>query len=301
MAAPVRPGRTSLPGPNIGPLRRTARYWISRIAVAGLCRAYLRFRVEGRDRLPGGPAIYCFNHLNWTDPFVLMTVLPFRPRLWFFGPKEEDMARGGRNRIMAWTGSAIPYKPAKNDLLDATRHVGAVIATGAVVAIAAEGRIHASESELLPLSEGAAYFALRSGIPLVPIAINGTSWLRFGGRVRVRVGEPLRLDGRPTREAVSAATAELSSRLQALVADAPDMPLPGRFGRWLTEQFNDWPEGSRAAALAASEVAGLAYFDPSQSTQEAAWQPPGSRPIQRNTAAASPSRPTSRSTPGSRS
>ena len=50
------------------------------------------------------------------------------------------------------------------------------------------------ERDLLPLSEGAAYFALRSGVPLVPIAINGTSWLRFGSRVRVRVGEPLAAD-----------------------------------------------------------------------------------------------------------
>jgi 1-acyl-sn-glycerol-3-phosphate acyltransferase len=266
MAASERPGRASVPGPKIAPFRRTLRYWISRIAVAALARAYLRIRLEGRGRLPSGSAIYCFNHLSWTDPFVLMTVLPFRPRLWFFGPKEQDMARGGRNRIMAWTGTAIPYKPAKNDLLDATRHVGAVIATGAVVAIATEGRIHPREGELLPLSEGAAYFALRSGIPLVPIAINGTSWLRFGGRVRVRVGEPIRLEGRPTREAVSAATAESSSRLHALVADAPDLTVPGRFGRWLTEVFNEWPEGSRAAALAASEAAGLAYFDASHPT-----------------------------------
>ena len=29
------------------------------------------------------------------------------------------------------------------------------------------------------------------------------------------------------------------------------LPEPGRFGRWLTEAFNDWPEGSREAALAA--------------------------------------------------
>ena len=106
--------------------------------------------------------------MSWADPFVLMAVLPFRPRLWFFGPKEEDMSAGGRNRVMTWTGSAIPYKPAKNDLLDATRRVGAVLGTGAVVAIAGEGRIHARESELLPLSEGAAFFALRSGVPLVP-------------------------------------------------------------------------------------------------------------------------------------
>ena len=31
----------------------------------------------------------------------------------------------------------------------------------------------------------------------------------------------------------------------------PEVAEPGRFGRWLTEVFNDWPEGSRAAALAA--------------------------------------------------
>ena len=80
-------------------------------------------RVEGRERLPAGPAIYCFNHLSWTDPFVLMATLPFRPRLSFFGPKEEDMAVGGRNRLMTWTGTAIPYKPGKNDLLEATRRV----------------------------------------------------------------------------------------------------------------------------------------------------------------------------------
>jgi 1-acyl-sn-glycerol-3-phosphate acyltransferase len=256
--------RSRLPGPSISPIRRTIRYWLSRLVVAALARAYVRPRIEGRDRLPPGPAIYCFNHLSWVDPFVLMAVLPFRPRLWFFGPKEEDMAVGGRNRLMSWTGSAIPYKPGKNDLLDATRHVAAVIGSGGVVAIAGEGRIHARESDLLPLSEGAAYFALRSGVPLVPIAINGTSWLRFGGRVRVRVGEPIAIAGRPTRESVDAVTTEAWTALHALVAEAPDLPEPGPVGRWLSERFNEWPEGSREAALAAAESRGLAYFEPSE-------------------------------------
>ncbi|MEA2653138.1 MAG: hypothetical protein QOI37_365, partial [Chloroflexota bacterium] len=92
------PDRSRLPGPAIGPLRRTIRYWFARIAVAALVRSYLRVRTVDGGRLPRGPAIYCFNHLNWSDPFVLMAVLPFRPRLWFFGPKEADMAVGGRNR-----------------------------------------------------------------------------------------------------------------------------------------------------------------------------------------------------------
>jgi len=239
---------------TIHPIRRTIRYWASRIVVAGLTRAYLRVHIEGRERLPDGPAIYCFNHLSWADPFILMAVLPFRPRLSFFGPKEEDMGVGGRNRVMHWTGATIPYKPGKNDLLDATRRVAAVIGDGGVVAIAGEGRIGAIESELLPLNDGAAYFALRSRIPLVPIAINGTSWLHFGGRVRVRVGEPILATGRPDRAAITATTKEVRARLAALIADAPPVPEPGRLGHWLSERFNEWPEGSRAAALAAAET-----------------------------------------------
>jgi 1-acyl-sn-glycerol-3-phosphate acyltransferase len=258
------PTRGQLPGPDIGRVRRAIRYWISRLAVAVVARAYITIRLDGRGRLPPGPAIYCFNHLNWLDPFVLMAVLPFRPRLWFFGPKEEDMAAGGRNRVMTWTGTTIPYKPGKNDLLEATRRVGAVIASGGVVAIAGEGRIHLGESELLPLSEGAAYFALRSGVPLVPLAINGTSWVRFGRRVRVRVGEPIMVSGRPTRETVAALTAQTWTALHGLVEDAPDLPEPGPVGRWLTERFNDWPEGSREAARAAAGPPALAYFDPSE-------------------------------------
>lgn len=258
----TRPDRSTLPGPAIGSTQRTIRYWVSRLVVAALTRTYLRVRLVGRERLPPGPAIYCFNHMSWADPFMLMTVLPFRPRLWFFGPKEEDMAAGGRNRLMFWSGISIPYKPGKNDLLEATRRVGAVIASGAVVAIAGEGRIHVRESELLPLSEGAAYFALRSGVPIVPVAIRGTSWLRFGGRITLEVGTPIVTEGRPTREAVAEATARLTAALQAMVADAPEVARPGRVGRFMTERFNDWPEGSRDAARAASEARGLAYFDP---------------------------------------
>jgi 1-acyl-sn-glycerol-3-phosphate acyltransferase len=240
-----------LPGPNVSPWRRTIRYWLSRGVVAVLTRAYLRLRRDEGAALPDGPAIYCFNHMSWADPFVVMALLPYRPRLWFFGPKEEDMGAGGRNRVMTWTGTAIPYKPGKNDLLEATRRVGAVIASGGVVAIAGEGRIHDRESEILPLSEGAAYFAMRSGVPLVPIAIRGTSWLRFGGHVSIRVGEAIVTEGRPTREALADATERLTEALSEMVADAPDVEPPGRVGRWLTERFNEWPEGSREAARAA--------------------------------------------------
>lgn len=243
--APGSPAPNRLPGAPIHPVRRTIRYWVSRLVAWLVIRAYLRPRLEGRECLPAGPAIYCFNHMNWTDPFVLMAILPFRPRLYFFGPKEDDMAVGGRNRLMSWTRATVPYRPGKNDLIEATRRVSAVLASGGVLAIAGEGRIHASENELLPLQEGPAYFALRSRVPLVPIAISGTSWLRLGRRVTVAVGEPLSVEGRPSREAVDELTKRCWASLHALVADRPDFPPPGPVGRWLTEVFNDWPEGAR--------------------------------------------------------
>jgi 1-acyl-sn-glycerol-3-phosphate acyltransferase len=233
----------------------TIRYWLTKVVVACVVRAYLRVRLEGGERLTGQPAIYCFNHLNWTDPFLLLATLPGRPRLFFFGPKEDDMSTGGRNRLMSWTGTAIPYKPAKTDLRDATRRVEAILAAGGVVAIAGEGRIHALERDLLPLSEGPAYFALRAGVPIVPMAIHGSSWLRFGGQVTVTVGEPIVVDGRPTRVAVDGLTERTWTALYEMVAVGAEVAEPGRFGRWLTEAFNDWPEGTREAALAAEIAA----------------------------------------------
>ncbi len=234
------------------PVRRTIRYWLSRILVWIVFRAFFRLALDGRERLPTGPAVYCFNHLNWADPFVLMAILPMRPRIYFFGPREEDMAVGGRNRIMVWSGAAIPYKPGKNDLLEATRRATAVFRAGGVLGIAGEGRIHAREDELLPLSEGAAYFALRAGVPVVPVAIRGTSWFSFGQRITVSIGSPIPPTGRPTRERIESLTEETWQRLHALVRGSPAIREPGPIGRRLTDLFNDWPEGSRAATLAAT-------------------------------------------------
>jgi 1-acyl-sn-glycerol-3-phosphate acyltransferase len=210
--------------------------------------ALFRIRVEHRERFLQRPAIYCFNHLNWADPLILLAVLPGRPKFAMFGPKEEDMGKGVRNRLIGWAGFGIPYRPEKNDLIETTRRVQRVLDDGWIIVIAGEGRIHRGERELTPIAEGTAYFALRGGVPIVPIAINGTSWLGLRRTIRIRVGRPLIGEGRPNRESVEALTARTAQALRDMVADYPDPPEPGPFGRWLTEVFNDWPEGERPAA-----------------------------------------------------
>ena len=245
-----------LPRADLPSWNRAARYYISRLAIGVLMHLLFRIRVEGRANLPAGPVLLCFNHLNWIDPFLLYATLPLRPRLYFFGPKEADLRVGTRNRLMRWTATPVPFKPAKTDLLDTTRRVQAVFGAGGVLAIAGEGRIHLGERTVLPLHDGAAYFALRGGVPLVPVALNGLTWLGLRRPLRVRIGVPIDSPntgaGRPTAAAVDDLSARTRAALLALTADAPDPRPPGWFGRWLTELFNDWPEGSRAAASAAA-------------------------------------------------
>ena len=242
--------RAGLPRADLPAWQRTLRWNIARILVTVLTRSILRLRLEGGARLVDGPAVYCFNHLSWADPPVLLAAFPARIRIHFYGPKEETLRHGGRNRLMWWAGVAVPFKPGKDDLLTSVKRAQAVFHSGASLAIAGEGQIHVHEGDLMPLQAGAAYLALRAGIPIVPVAITGTSWMGFRREVVVRVGEPIRTGVRPTRESVDAFTARTWHALRAMVDGDRDRPEPGPFGRWLTDLFNDWGPGGRAAAAA---------------------------------------------------
>ncbi len=221
------------------------RHGLARFVARLLVLPFFRLRVEGAESLPAGSSVVCINHLNWMDPIVLLAALPPDPPVYFFGPKEPDMDVGFRNRLMRWAGKAVAYQPGNRDMVRAVRRTDALMESGATLAIAGEGRIHVGEGSIRDLSDGPAFLALRSGVPVVPVAINGTSWLGFGRRIRVRIGEPVPTAGLDRRRDVALVTGEVRRRIAALVADYPEQPVPGPLWRRITELFNDWPEGAR--------------------------------------------------------
>jgi 1-acyl-sn-glycerol-3-phosphate acyltransferase len=223
--------------------QRAFRYWLTRTVIGLGVRTYLRVTPPaGLERLPPAPFVLCFNHLNWVDPFVLLTIWPAEPRIHIYGPKEADMRRGWRNRLITWTGMAVPFNPAKTNLLASTRRAMAVLEAGDVLAIAGEGRLSEREDVVMPIHEGPAFLAIRAGVPIVPMAINGTRWLTFGRRVRVRLGEPISTVGlRADRETLGDTTERLHAALTEMVQGYPEQPVPGRFGRWFTDLFNERP------------------------------------------------------------
>lgn len=248
MGAPHGPEGVGPQRADLSPWRQRLRHRIAHAIVGLVVRAVVRLRLEGREHIVDGPAMYCFNHLSWADPLVILAAFPAGSRLYFYGPKEETLRRGTRNRLMLWSGLAVPFKPGKNDLRTSVKRVQAVFDAGASLVIAGEGAIHVHEGDLLPLQEGAAYLALRSGVPIVPLALSGTSLLGFGRIVRVRIGPAIPTRVRPTHEAIQAYTWRTWHALRAMVAADRDLPEPGPFGRWLSDVFNDWGQGGRAAA-----------------------------------------------------
>ena len=208
-----------------------------------LISCYLRVRVEGADKLPRDTTyLVNFSHPNWIDPPLVVAFWPDRRWVYIFGPREPDMRVGARNRLIRWARIGVPFKPAKSDLLDTTRRAVGVLKRGFVLAVAGEGRLSDEEGAIVPLEEGPAFFALRGRVPIVPVAIIGTRWLRFGKRVTLRIGDPVPLAGRRAdREGVASLTAELQAAMEGLLVGVKGEPPPGPFGRWLTDVFNERP------------------------------------------------------------
>ena len=106
-----------------------------------------------------------------------------------------------------------------------------MLEAGEVLCVYPEGtRQHGPKIQ--PLQPGAAYLALRAGVPIVPVGIAGTEEImrmrkdpipRFG-RVTIVVGPPIvpeaRSSGVVARDKVDALSATLSDALQVLFDDA---------------------------------------------------------------------------------
>ena len=183
-------------GPRDANAAVTLRYRVMRAIDVGLVRLLFDIRAEGLERWPPAPFCLVLNHHNGWDPMLALAATPVRPRVTWFGPKEADFSRGFRNRLMAFYGGVIPYDPEKTTLTSAVRAVRKVFAAGGVLGIFAEGTVGFRETELLPFEDGAVAFAAGSGVPIVPCAIVGSTFMWFRKRVTFRYGEPI-----PTHDA----------------------------------------------------------------------------------------------------
>ncbi len=221
-AAAERAKRT---GPRESGVGVTLRYRVMRALDIAVVRLLFDLRTEGLERWPPAPFCLVLNHHNGWDPMLALAATPLRPRITWFGPRETDFSRGFRNRLMAYFGGVIPYNPEKTTLTSAVRAVRQVFASGGVLGIFAEGTVGFRETELLPFEDGAIAFAAGSGVPIVPCAIVGSTFLWFRKRVVFRYGDPIPTDEARGREARAALDERVRGALTALLpGEEPRLP-----------------------------------------------------------------------------
>ena len=202
-----------------GPRSASADLRGTRVIGRGLTRALARLTVAGD--VPAGPLLLAANHTALIDGPLLYALLP-RPAA--FLTKAESF-RGPVGTLLRHT-QQIPVRRGvaeREPLLAALGFLDA----GGIVGVFPEGTRGAGD--VSSVRHGIAYLAVRSGAPVVPVAVHGTAALRRPtlGRppVLVAFGPPVRLSGgAASRRTVAAAAAEIHRTLAAHVAATRSHP-----------------------------------------------------------------------------
>ncbi|MCU1459289.1 MAG: putative acyltransferase [Actinomycetia bacterium] len=198
-----------------------AFYRFAHALVCGVVAIPHRVIVEGADKLPEGPYILCPSHRSMLDiPFVAFVTTR---RIRFFG-KTELWKYRPLGAIFDTFGG-IPVERGTTDRKSIQMSLAA-LAGGEPLCIFPEGT-RRNGPEIDEVFEGAAYIALKAGVPLVPVGIGGTERIMRGkrkyrpGRVAVVVGDPI-VTPNPSvkRDVVRAVTERLHVEMQRAFDEA---------------------------------------------------------------------------------
>lgn len=205
-------------------------YRLARPLVTGICRLLWRPRVVGLEHVPrSGSFILAPSHRSMID--IPMAAVVTSRRIRFMG-KQSLFAVPVVGSVFRWLGGF----PVARDGTDrkAVRHSVDLLRAGEVLGVYPEGTRQRGP-KIQPLQPGAAYLALRAGVPIVPVGMAGTGEIMFAsghrfprfGRVVIVVGPPIvpePLAGSVVpRDQVDALTARLADELQMLLDDGYEL------------------------------------------------------------------------------
>lgn len=201
-------------------------YRVVYTVVRGLCQILFRVRVRGVEKVPAeGAYIIAPTHRSILDiPFAGFIT---RRRIRFMAKQELYEKPLGAKLFTALGG--IPVERGSATARSALKAIRAALEAGEPAAVFPEGtRRHGPAIE--DLFDGAAYLAVKLGLPLVPVGIGGSEEILASGkvlprlrRVAVVVGDPIYPpEGASTRKRgdLVALTAELQRSLQGLFDEA---------------------------------------------------------------------------------
>lgn len=214
---------------------------------------------DGAGRPAGGWILAGMPHRTWVDPFVVADNVPVQPRLVFFGDGQAIFRSRWRRWLFHRIGGVIPIWPGeRRNAIDVyLASAAAALEAGAVLCLFPETGRATEPGTARRFGLGLAYFALRTGAPIVPVILGGTHDLYRGRRFRLDVLPAvtardlagLSADAPPPvpwSSAERAAAHRITMALHeltagpVLAAHRATEPLPGakRHWRWLTTAWH---------------------------------------------------------------
>ena len=166
-----------------------------KIIVRKITKGFLRtlYRIAYRMEITGeenktkagqnGGFIICANHVNFLD--AVAVVVFSKEKIRFIG--KYDLARIGIIRWLEHLFDVIPIKRNTQDIEAMKRSLKA-LKNGEILGIFPEGTRKGMEKNK-KIKNGAAFMAIRAGVPVVPVGISG-SFKPFS-KVKITYGEPL--------------------------------------------------------------------------------------------------------------
>jgi len=216
-AANAAPMEIAVPAADLLPVcaEATPAFRLVQPLAAALLRLLFKVRVHGRDRIPEGNLVAISNHLQWVDAVVELTVLPLQPRVHAMGDPTDIIRRGG---ALWWAvrkvGGLIPIDRNHHGNTVLFDHVHRCLSVGGSILIFPEGRCGDTEGELLPFKKGFAHFALRSGVPVLPMSITGTRTLWLRSRIDITIGEAIDTTGMDVDRLTNAGRAAVAATMR---------------------------------------------------------------------------------------
>lgn len=185
-------------------------------------KLWCRLRVEGREHVPGeGAFVLAPTHRSVIDTPVASAAT--RRRMRFMGAD-----KWWKQRQFGWLLSALGGFPVTRGTADreALKRCIELLQGGEPLVLFPEGE-RKSGPTVLPLFDGAAYVAVKAGVPIVPVGIGGServlpkgSKFIFPRKLVMVIGPPIEVPrdaaGKVPRAAVRDLTAQLHAELQRL-------------------------------------------------------------------------------------
>ena len=214
---------------------RRIKLWLA-LAGRGLFR--FRIEVEGLEHIPQGESLIAAAapHRNWSDPLLLLTVLPPLPRTYFLAAVGLPGDRRWKRLVLNIAGGMVPVATTGQLNREGLELALAILAHGNRVGIFPEGWGAKPDPEVMPLRRGVAFLSAHSGRRVLPVALAGTTELWRGKTLRVRIAPPLpALEPGADRHAEQAYVDRLRAMLQEVAPAPPPEPADGqKRWRWLT-------------------------------------------------------------------